>query len=239
MPAEVRACETDGYFEGATCPVCGASGRRVLSGERRRRLSKFASGALRHFPDDAGIELDGAGWTDSDALVAAVRGKYDWATREAVAAVVATDPKGRFERTGPPASDGRPDAAGDDDRANDTNDGRADDTDRDRVRAAYGHSVDVTLDAADTPVPETLYHGTDPENLDAIAEEGLRPMGRQQVHLSGTLAEAREVGRRHADDPAVLIVDAAALRADGHDVTKRGRGVYTTDHVPPAYLAEE
>ncbi len=29
-----------------------------------------------------------------------------------------------------------------------------------RVRAAYGHSVDVTLDGTDDPVPATLYHGT-------------------------------------------------------------------------------
>ncbi|WP_276272811.1 RNA 2'-phosphotransferase [Haloarcula litorea] len=210
MPPTVRACPEHGFFAGEDCPGCGSVGRAVLTGDRRRRLSKFVSGALRHFPEDAGLELDEAGWTDFDALVAAVESKYDWADREALAAVVATDPKGRFERTG-----------GDDDR----------------VRAAYGHSVDVTLDDGDGPVPDTLYHGTPARNLDAIQEEGLRPMGRQQVHLSGSVADARDVGRRHADDPVVLAVDAAALEADGHAVTRRGESTYTTDRVPPAYLS--
>jgi putative RNA 2'-phosphotransferase len=210
MTDSVSCCDEHGFFPGETCPVCGAGGRRVLSGDRRRRLSKFCSGALRHFPGDVGLDLDPAGWTPLDHLAAAVEQKYDWATREHLAAVVATDPKGRFERD---ERDGTP-----------------------MVRAAYGHSVEVDLNARETPVPETLYHGTAPENRAAIDEEGLRPMGRQQVHLSGSIERAREVGRRHTADPVVFAVDVAGLESDGHAVTKRGRSVYTTDRVPPAYL---
>ena len=210
MTDPVSVCDDHGYHEGAACPVCDQSGDEVLSGSRRRRLSKFVSGALRHFPDDAGIELDDAGWTTRDELIAAVESKYDWATAEHLDAVVATDPKGRFER--------------------DERDGES------VVRAAYGHSVDVDLDATDGPVPDTLYHGTAPRNLDAILSEGLRPMGRQQVHLSGSVDDAREVGARHAADPVVLEIDAAAMLADDRDVVKRGRSTFTTDRVPPAYL---
>jgi putative RNA 2'-phosphotransferase len=210
MTDAVSHCDDHGYFEGASCPVCNARGDPLISGERRRRLSKFVSGALRHFPDDAGVDLDGAGWTTRAELVAAVESKYDWASGDHLDAVVATDPKGRFEgdeREGEPA-----------------------------LRAAYGHSVDVDLDATDDPVPATLYHGTAPRNLDPILSGGLEPMGRQQVHLSGSRADAREVGARHADDPVVLSVNAAAMQADGHDVVKRGRSTYSTDRVPPAYL---
>jgi len=210
MTDTVRRCDDHGYFAGESCPVCAADGRRALSGDRRRRLSKFCSGALRHFPGDAGLELDAAGWTPYDDLVAAVERKYDWATRDHLGAVVATDPKGRFERT---EREGVP-----------------------VVRAAYGHSVDVDLDARQTPVPDTLYHGTAPENRESIRDAGLRPMARQQVHLSGSVERAREVGRRHAADPVVFAVDAAGLQSEGHDVTKRGRSVYTTDRVPPEYL---
>jgi putative RNA 2'-phosphotransferase len=60
----LRACESHGYFEGETCPECSAEGRHVLDGSRRTRLSKFVSGALRHFPDDAGIPVDERGWTE-------------------------------------------------------------------------------------------------------------------------------------------------------------------------------
>lgn len=209
MTDPVRRCADHGPYGGDACPDCGAPGDRVLDGGRRRRLSKFLSGALRHFPDDVGLDLDEHGWTSWADLVAAATARYGWADAPTVAAVVATDPKGRFERDGG------------------------------RVRAAYGHSVDVDLGVRETPVPDTLYHGTAPENLDAIRAEGLRPMGRQRVHLSGTTEAARDVGRRHAPEPVVLRVDAAGLRADGHRVVKRGKGVYTVERVPPDYLAVE
>jgi len=60
-------------------------------------------------------------------------------------------------------------------------------------------------------------------------------MSRQLVHLSGTLAEARRVGARHADDPVVFTVDAAAMIADGHELTRRSRTTYTTERAPPDY----
>ena len=213
MADAIRHCERHGYHEG-DCPDCGEPGDHVLNGACRERLSKFCSGALRHFPEDAGLELDAAGWTGWDDLAAAVERTYDWATERHLAAVVATDPKGRFERTG---SDGGADGG--------------------RIRAAYGHSVDVDLDAEPTPVPDTLYHGTAPRNVDPIRESGLRPMDRQQVHLSADVESAREVGARHADEPVVFAVDAAAMRAHGRTITKRGEATYTTDAVPPDYLS--
>jgi putative RNA 2'-phosphotransferase len=219
--SDVRACDDHGYFEGEACPVCDDPGRAVLDSERRRRLSKFCSGALRHFPDDAGLKLDEAGWTAFGELVAAAERQYDWADRERVAAVVATDPNGRFERTGGS-------------RAGGASTGEEPD---DRVRAAYGHSVDVDLESGDGPVPDTLYHGTAPGNVDAIRADGLRPMSRQLVHLSGSVEAARRVGARHAADPVVFEVDAAAMTADGRDITRRGRATYTTERVPPEYLS--
>jgi len=210
MPDDVRTCERHGFFEGATCPTCGDSGRLIVEGERRRQLSKYISGALRHFPEDAGLTLDGAGWTPFPDLVEAVESKYSWPDRGTVAGVVATDPNGRFERR---HGDGT-----------------------DRVRATYGHSVDVTLDGGDDPVPETLYHGTAPRNVESILTEGLRPMNRQQVHLSEDVESAVAVGRRHADEPAVLEIDAAAMQEAGRDIARRGRETYTTDRVPPRYL---
>ncbi len=45
--------------------------------------------------------------------------------------------------------------------------------------------VDVSLEPTDAPVPDELYHGTAPGNLESIRSEGLRPMSRQHVHLSG------------------------------------------------------
>lgn len=202
----INACDTHDYFEGSRCPICGAAGDRVLSGDRRRRLSTFLSGLLRHFPDDHGLDLTAHGWAGFDRVVTVLAERYDWADAVAVAAVVATDPKGRFERT-----DGR-------------------------IRAAYGHSVEVTLDETASPVPDSLYHGTAPSNLEAILAEGLEPMERQLVHLSGTVSEARAVGRRHASEPVLLEIAADRMLADGYRIAKRGNTVYTTDRVPPRYV---
>ncbi|AZH25798.1 RNA 2'-phosphotransferase [Haloplanus aerogenes] len=223
MTDPVRRCPDHGYTDG-TCPVCGATGETVLSADRRTRLSKFLSGALRHFPDDVGLSLDDRGWVAWADLVTVATDRYPWADEAAVAGVVATDPKGRFERDSEErrSSGNRPEA-GDSD------------ADTDRVRAAYGHSVAVDLEPTDAPVPDELYHGTTPDNVDAIRSEGLKPMSRQQVHLSASVEDAHAVGRRHAADPVVFEVDAAALLGE-YRITKRGNETYTVDRVPPSYL---
>ncbi len=215
MTDPVYRCSAHGYATSPTCPACGEDAEQVLAADRRIRLSKFVSGALRHFPDDAGLSLSAGGWVEWPALAAAVTDRYPWAREEHLAAVVAADPKGRFELD--------------------------EDGDATRVRAAYGHSVPVDLDEGTTSgeseaIPDRLYHGTAPESAESILREGIEPMGRQEVHLSGTVADAREVGRRHASDPVVLVVDAAGLGADGHPLHRRGRGTYTTEFVPPEYV---
>ena len=205
--SDIFHCGAHGYFDATECPTCGASGSRILDHAARTQISTFLSGALRHFPDDVGLELDAAGWTGLETVVDRTSKKYG-VDREAIIGIIHTDPKGRFE------------------------------VDDDRVRAAYGHSVAVDLDAGGTPVPETLYHGTSPDALAAITREGLKPMGRQHVHLSQSVEDADAVGSRHAADPVILAVDAAAMLAADHTITKRGKAVYTTDRVPPEYLAE-
>jgi putative RNA 2'-phosphotransferase len=206
---DVRYCHDHGYFAAEACPVCNRPGERVVTDNQRRQLSGFMSGALRHFPSDVGLDLDNEGWTGFDDLVATVDRKYQWAEHDAVEGIIITDPKGRFER------------------------------DNNRVRAVYGHSVDVDIETDDGPVPDTLYHGTAPRNLDAIREEGLRPMSRQQVHLSESLEEAETVGQRYTSDPVVLAVDVATMKDDDFRIEKRGESTYTTDSVPPRYLHRE
>lgn len=208
---DIRKCDSHGYFTADECPECGSSGTHVLSSSKRKTLSKFVSGALRHFPDDAGIDLDGHGWTDAYALADVVQQKYDWVEgADTLVAVISADAKGRFE------------------------------VDGDRVRAAYGHSVDVDLDAVDeVQLPETLYHGTPSKNVESILDEGLKPMNRQEVHLSDGVSDAQAVGERHADDPVILEIDARQMEVDGLDVAKRGNATYTAEHVPAEYIERQ
>lgn len=179
-----------------------------LSEDRRTRLSKLASGALRHFPEDLGLTMDDGGWVDLGALAEAVRHRHGWATREVLEAVLACDPRGRFERDG------------------------------ERVRATYGHSVDVDPGPGETEgLPDRLYHATAPRNLEAIRQEGLRPMGRNEVHLGSDPGEALEVGRRHASDPVLLVVDVEAVQEAGLQVRRRAPTVFTCPRVPPRALS--
>jgi putative RNA 2'-phosphotransferase len=84
-----------------------------------------------------------------------------------------------------------------------------------RFRARYGHSVPGKLRKEAAAPPEALWHGTAPEVAAIIDREGLRPMGRQYVHLSIDRETALEVGRRKARAPVMLRVRAAAAAAAG------------------------
>jgi putative RNA 2'-phosphotransferase len=104
-----------------------------------------------------------------------------------------------------------------------------------RIRAAQGHSVDVELGLPPLAPPSVLYHGTVGRFLPSILATGLRPGSRQFVHLSPDVATARVVGRRRGA-PVVVVVDAAAAHAEGHEFRRASNGVWLTDAVPPPYL---
>ncbi|MFD0885974.1 RNA 2'-phosphotransferase [Streptosporangium algeriense] len=104
-----------------------------------------------------------------------------------------------------------------------------------RIRASQGHSVAVDLGLPVAEPPAVLYHGTVARNVAAIRAEGLRPMNRHHVHLSPDRETATRVGARRGV-PVVLVVDAAAMRATGHEFRISANGVWLTDHVPPSFL---
>ncbi|WP_408425930.1 RNA 2'-phosphotransferase [Paraburkholderia fungorum] len=130
-------------------------------------------------------------------------------TRDAILAVVATSDKRRFTLS----PDGK------------------------RIRAAQGHSIDVDLGYAAKEPPAVLYHGTAWSNWTSIADEGLTPRTRHAVHLSTDVETATRVGSRHGR-PLVLVVDAALMHADGYAFTRSDNGVWLTELVPAAYLAQ-
>jgi putative RNA 2'-phosphotransferase len=92
-----------------------------------------------------------------------------------------------------------------------------------RIRASQGHSVEVDLG----------YEPAEPPA--AIFRDGLQRGKRHHVHLSRDVETAAKVGARHGK-PAVLTVDAARMRADGHVFFLSANGVWLTEHVPAGYL---
>ncbi|MGF1426278.1 RNA 2'-phosphotransferase [Kitasatospora sp. LaBMicrA B282] len=176
--------------------------------ERRTvKTSKRLSRLLRHDPGAFGLTLDEGGWVAVDALLAAFAERGNRLSRRDLDHVVETNNKRRFAYS----EDGR------------------------RIRANQGHTVAVDLGLSATEPPAVLYHGTADRTLPAILAEGLRPMSRQDVHLSADVATAVKVGSRHGR-PAVLRVAAAELAATGHEFRLSANGVWLTDTVPPGYL---
>ncbi|MFJ5260605.1 RNA 2'-phosphotransferase [Streptomyces sp. NPDC088387] len=174
--------------------------------ERRTvKVSKYLSKHLRHQPERIGLVLDEGGWVEIETLISAAAGHGFRLTREELDQVVANNDKKRFAIEGT------------------------------RIRASQGHSIEVDLGLAPATPPPNLFHGTVARSLDAIRDEGLRPMNRHDVHLSADHETATRVGARRGR-PVVLSVDAAAMHRDGHVFHVSANGVWLTKAVPREYL---
>jgi putative RNA 2'-phosphotransferase len=182
------------------------------------RHSKLLARILRHEPQRAGVVTDparraGAGlppvWDEWVPVADVLAAARELGVELDVPTLVASSDKRRYALS---------------------DDGRL-------VRANQGHSVPVALGLEPVTPPAVLYHGTSAARLDAILREGLRPMGRHAVHLSGDVATARAVGSRRRGPVAVLEVDASGLHAAGRVFTCSANGVWLVDAVPPEHLA--
>lgn len=174
------------------------------------RLSRLVSHALRHEPWLYELELDEQGWAPVDALLNAIHGQGpQWSDvgRDDLAGMIATAAKQRHEMDG------------------------------ERIRALYGHSLPGRLVKTEETPPEVLFHGTSPRAWAAIQRTGLRPMGRQFVHLSLDVGTADQVGKRKAPRPVILTVRAREAHLDGVRFWRGNELVWLADHVPSAYLA--
>ena len=149
------------------------------------RVSRFLSFLLRHRPEDYPLKFDRYGFVPWGDLVEIVQERFPDVTEEELVAVFEGSDKKRFE----------------------LKEGKA--------RATYGHSFPVDLELQTAEPPERLYHGTARDLAESALHSGLRPRGRQYVHLSPSLEEAIAVGKRRDPAPTVLVIDARAAHASG------------------------
>lgn len=163
---------------------------------------------MRHKPEEVGLSLDAAGWVRIDVLLRALKKAGRPMSQQELEALVAGNDKKRFTISGDGAF----------------------------IRAAQGHSIHVELGLSPRVPPEALYHGTIRQNLDGIFVDGLKPMGRQYVHLSASPSDAEQVGQRHGK-PVVLLVPALRMYEEEHVFFLADNGVWLVDNVPVRYLA--
>ncbi|WP_048151803.1 RNA 2'-phosphotransferase [Palaeococcus ferrophilus] len=176
---------------------------------KRTRVSKLMAYILRHAPEEFGLRPDMEGFVPLGELVKALKTAYPDVTEEFVRGIVENDPKGRYEIRGG------------------------------KIRARYGHSYPVSLNHEEDTESRFLYHGTPRRNLPLILKEGLKPMGRQFVHLSASRTEAIETGRRHGRDVVLLVIDADCLRRKGLKIYRAGKNVRIVERVPPECITLE
>jgi len=202
-------CKEHGYFRGEKCQTCSEESRFLMNDDELERLGKIMAGALRHFPEKFNLRMDEHGWVNLYSFIDAVRARsnrFRWLRPHHVEAVVATDPKGRYQITG------------------------------NELRATYGHSVDVALDLPTENIPEKLYYPTTNEEVDIILETGLKPVDRKMVHLSKTIDDARTAGSHRAENPVIVEIDAKKAIEKGLIIMQAGKTVYLTKDVPAEYL---
>lgn len=172
-----------------------------------KKISKIMSYALRHKPEKLGIDVDKGGWTNMDKLVRALQDHFPDITYQIVVDVIQSNDKQRFTLS----------------------------SNRDRVRAAQGHSLDVDLGYSTTRPPDRLFHGTSSNNYIGIMKHGINKGTRHHVHLSPDFETAKTVGSRKGK-PLVLTIATNAMYADGYKFFKSDNGVWLTDFIPTQYI---
>jgi putative RNA 2'-phosphotransferase len=174
-------------------------------------LSRAVSHALRHEPWLYELELDDEGWVSVDALLEALRKQRpEWASlsERDLCEMIAVSEKKRHELRNR------------------------------RIRALYGHSTPGKLLKEATEPPVLLYHGTSPEVAAIIKTDGLRPMGRQYVHLSADLDTAERVGNRKSRTPVIFIIEAKRAHDEGIAFYRGNASVWLADYIPAGFMKQ-
>lgn len=190
---------------------------REMLAKNSKKLGSTLCGILRHNPDSIGIDMDKQGWVNAGELIRKFNtfyhGKKIYLSLPVLMEVVRTDDKQRYGLKG----------VG---------------TDL-MIRCRQGHSIPwLEMDYPTLTPPDILYHGTVTAFLGSIMNEGLRPMDRQKVHLSGDILTAKKVAdrRRSKGNAVILQVDAKRMAAEGKTFYLADNGVWLTDHVETQYL---
>lgn len=176
----------------------------------RSEISRVLSHALRHAPEDYGLELDPEGWAPvGDVIHALRRMGREWEAVDGTLLheVVDTAAKKRHQMR-----DGR-------------------------IRAVHGHSMSVVPESETDEPPHVLFHGTSRATVGAILAGGILPMQRQFVHLAETEEQARQVGLRKDTAPVILSIDTGAAASEGITFRRSASGVWLAASIPSSAVA--
>ena len=114
-------------------------------------------------------------------------------------------------------------------------------SDKTKIRASQGHSLQVDVELTETEPPQTLYHGTSSKVIDIIMEEGMKPMTRQYINLSKDEDTAINVGNRHTKSASastvLLSIDSGKMHEDGYKFYLSENEVWLATTIPSKYIS--
>jgi putative RNA 2'-phosphotransferase len=170
------------------------------------RLISTMAFALRHDPACFCLDLDEEGWASLDDLITAIRfERYDWNFLDETLVRSVIGDMDRFE-----IRDGR-------------------------IRAVYGHSIELAKQPPIATPPEVLFHGTASGNLPSILQNGISRMRRRFAHFS---TDYEWVVQFLSDKPewTILAVNTFTPSAAGVVFRKANHHVWLADWMDPRYL---
>jgi putative RNA 2'-phosphotransferase len=172
------------------------------------RITRSLAYMLRHQPEKFDLELDSQGWGELEDVVRALNEKLGEPIEEQdVRNAIVAGDRPRYEI-----------------RAT-------------RVRALYGHSIEVEPGEPSKP-PEFLYVGVAGRDAERARKFGLRGGRRRFLHLARTAEEAREAGRRTGREYAVLTVFALDAWEEGVNFYDR-QALFLAEEVPTQFIELE
>jgi len=180
-----------------------------MSDKESDKLGRVLALVLRHAPEKFDVEMDINGWVDTNGLCDGIKSQrrdFHWLRPWHFEAVSVTEEKGRYEVEGQ------------------------------RIRATYGHSIEIEIDLPTDDIPDSLFYPVDPDEVDDVIKLGIKGGDRRHVHLSKSISKAYEAGSVRINSPSIVEVDAVRAIADGIDIYRAGKLVFLTEGVPPQYM---
>jgi putative RNA 2'-phosphotransferase len=160
---------------------------------------------LRHQPEEFDLELDEYGYAEVEDVVRALNERLgESVDEEDLRDAVLGGDRQRYEIEGS------------------------------RIRALYGHSIEVQPGEPAQP-PAELYVGVSSGDADRARRHGLRAGRRRFLHLALTPEDAMESGRRAAHEYVVITVRAGDAWEEGINFYDR-RSLFLSDPIPTEFL---
>jgi putative RNA 2'-phosphotransferase len=169
------------------------------------RITRSLAYMLRHQPEKFDLELDAFGYGEVDEVVRALNERLgEPVDREDLVTAIDSGDRPRYEIAG------------------------------EKIRALYGHSIDVEPGEPANP-PELLYVGISSRDAERALRNGLRGGRRRFLHLALSVDDAKESGRRTGREYSVVCVHALDAWEEGTNFYDR-KSLFLAEQIPTDFL---